>query len=178
MSIQKLYLQLAVIGLLSTAAAHTSPAQFYSLVQGTQELQLSGAYQPGRLEGDVLSLRLGYGFFVREGLLLGPAIAFYQSDRQDYWNIEFRAEQHFPLRAPPIPYVGGGLGYQNTDAGESTDALYLDLVVGAKLFLINDLALDLSLHNALATEDIYSGDEEDGRRNHETRVDLGLRYFF
>lgn len=165
---------MAAAGMMAGAAG----AQSYALVEGTQEIQIQGLWEQDHPNGDVVSFDIGYGYFLRDGFQLGPTFGFYSSERLDYWRIGLRAEQHYDVRAPFIPYLGGGVGYQDINTSEDKDAVYADIALGVKFMMIQDLALDLALHNMLATEDIYRSDDEDGYDSHKMLLSLGLRFYY
>ncbi len=145
--------------------------------RGSQELGIGGMLDVDTPAGDILSLDLSYGYFVTDPVQLGPSFSYYSSDAHKTWQIGLFTEYNFHTGYTVLPYFGGELGYAGSDETPDSSAIVLDLAMGSKFFLVDSLALDLSLSQKFASGDVYArGNNEFGSM--KTTLNLGLRYFF
>jgi len=164
------------IGMLVMLSAGAAQAQMWPMTEGTQEIHVDGLMQWDGPAGESVSLSLGYGYFLFENVEAGMRLAYQDDGMQRIRSVAGFVEQNYGVGWWLTPYIGGSLGLVSSSRTEDSNALGLALRVGVKYFMVQDLALDLSARQEMATGKVYLND---GRSRHmRTSLDLGLRYFF
>lgn len=157
-------------------ALHASAQQMWPLMEGTQEIQLSGSLDWDSSTGDRTELNLGYGYFLAEGIEVGPRISMLTDDDNDMLALDAYIEYHYPVADNLAPYAGFSLGLFNNDKGADSTAAGATISFGCKFFLVEDLALDLSFNHTQSTADVFVA--EDSSDSHRSGVKVGLRFFY
>ncbi len=162
--------------LLLLITAGTAQAQMWPMTEGTQEIHADGLMQWDGPAGQETSLSLGYGYFLFENVEAGMRLAYRDDGMQRLRSLAGFVEQNYGVGWWLTPYIGGSLGLVSSSRTADSNALALGLRAGVKYFMVQDLALDLSLSQEMATGKVYLND---GRSRHmRTSMDLGLRFFF
>ena len=148
------------------------------LEEGTQEIQVGGSFDFEGLGGSVLDVGLGWGYFVADYVEAGLLGAVTLSDPGDSYSIGGFGEYHFDIESIVVPYMGAGLSLLMTDInnGDDTTALAVSGLAGAKIYLVENVALDIRSVLAVATDDVYIADDE--LANWDARIEMGLRFYY
>ncbi len=165
------------IGVTATAFhAHAQP-----ILEGAQELGISGFIDFDTPNKTEFRLSGQYGIFVMDYLQVGPRVSVFDNDVYTAWKIGGFAEYNFDTGTPWVPFVGAGLNIAGIDVatgagGEDNTGLSLTLSGGGKYFLTEQVALSSALNFELATAKLYPA----RRRVKDTdwNVEVGLRFFF
>ena len=138
---------------------------------------------------------IGGGYYVRDGLMVGARLDVDSDEENCLLGFFFVVEQHLNFdEFPVIPYVGTDLGvfyarqkyYTGYSDGEwvgdftevttEDSALAVVLRLGAKYFLTEFAALDFSVNLTLATDDIFTRDDNKDPVNYDVALRVALRY--
>ncbi len=157
-------------------AGATASAQMWPLSEGTQEIQVGGFVNWNGRNDERTELKLGYGYFIEHDFVVGPRFSMGHDSDDALFTFEAYTEYHFPINDVVAPYIGGSLGYANNNKADKSSAVTLSLSAGCKFFIVEDLALDLSVNHTQATERIFLSDL-DFERN-RTSIEFGLRFFY
>ena len=154
------------------------------LARGTQDLSLELSPDFEGVTGDTLTLEVGYGRFVKDRFEL-RARAVYETiedvapGEKDYRarEVALGCEYNFALGNRFVPYAGVDLGYRRLSYLdiENSGAVYGPRA-GLKLFLAENVALDLSLAYKLASADLYVNDFQ--LEDRDLSYGLGFRVMF
>jgi opacity protein-like surface antigen len=161
-------------------AAVASASYAASLQQGTQEIVVSGQYDPDTMSGGYLNLGLKYGQFIQDNLEVGVAGEY--TDADDLGSLaEVGAfgEYNFDLGTELVPFVGAGVSYAFVDSegsSDSEDAVVGSVAAGVKYFLAENVAIRVSVDANLASEDIYL-DEEGGAEDTDYNLNIGMAFY-
>ena len=153
--------------------ASSASAQMWPLSEGTQEIQVNGFMQRNGPGGDYTELKLGYGYFIDAGVEIGPRFAMFDQDGDSSYGLDAYMEYHYPVADNLAPYAGFALGYFGA---EEEAAATITVSAGCKFFMVEDLALDISLNHTVATGDVFRNDEE--YDSFRSNLSLGLRFFY
>lgn len=168
----KVFWAAAAISVISMSAS----AQMWPLMEGTQEIQVSGSLEWDRSSGDRTELKLGYGYFIEEGVEIGPRISMVDENNDAMYSLDAYLEYHYPLADNVAPYAGLSLGYFNNNKADDSWAIGATLSFGCKFFLVEDLALDISFNHTQATGDVFAKNYDfDSNRSN---ISMGLRFFY
>jgi opacity protein-like surface antigen len=167
-------IKFAIISAVFVSAA--ASAQMWPLTEGTQEIQVNGSLVWDGISGDRLELKLGYGYFISEGIEVGPRLSIVDEQDNTMYQLDAYLEYHYPLTESLAPYAGFALGYINNSDADDSSAIGATLSLGTKFFLVEDLALDMSLNHTQATGDVFVA--EDDYKSHRSSVSIGLRFFY
>jgi len=154
----------------------TAQGQMWPLTEGTQEIQINGFMEWDGPGGDYTEIELGYGYFIDEGVEVGPRFAMVDQDGRSSSALDAYMEYHYPVADSVAPYAGCALGYISSDSAEDDAAATFTLAGGCKFFMVEDLALDIALNHTLATGDVFLKDNE--YDNYRTSLSIGLRFFY
>lgn len=158
------------------ALACTVNAQMWPLTEGTQEISANGLLEWDGPAGDQKELNLGYGYFLDAGVEVGPRVSYLDNNNTTIFGLDAYTEYHYPVSDVAAPYTGAALGFYNSDDAADSSAATLTLSAGCKVFMVEDLALDVSLNHTMATGDVFA--KEDSYENYRTDLRLGLRFFY
>jgi opacity protein-like surface antigen len=163
---------------LFAAATLQASAQNAAIALGTQELRLRGGVDFDSPAGTDVSLQLGYGYFVADFLEIGGLFSFADNDILTSLGIGGFVEYNFDTGTSLVPYMGAEVEFVYADINRrnTENAIALGLYGGGKFFITRDLAILARLVVSIATEDIYP--EDKGLDDVDTRMDIGLGYYF
>ena len=173
------YLALLVVMALATCVC-AQP----SIIEGTRELALEAEWDGEGPTGSLLSLAVGYGVFVRDGIEVGGLLGYtsvedYGGPGSDWkeWAIGGFAEYHFDMASMTVPYVGVRAWYDNYELNSLDDSAFVyGPRVGIKHFLADNVAVDVALEYMLASEDIFVNDGE--YEDSDLSLLVGIRAMF
>jgi hypothetical protein len=124
---------------------------------------------------------LSLGYFVADYAEVGLRANVEDDDFTSRWAIGAYGEYNFEIGSPLFPYVGAGLNISGADLKVTQDAdnnsgVELDLRLGSKYFLLEDLAVDAAISLRVASTELYADDTE--ADTSDWRMLFALRYFF
>jgi len=164
-----------IIILLAVLMAAGASAQL--LDQGVSELRLSGLVDFETADDTLFLLDVFYGVFLVDCFEAGLAMGLRESDSLSLWKIGAEAEYNFDLGTELVPYIGGGLFYGRFDVdGKNDSGMIIKAAAGTKYFVTESVAISMAAVLEWASEDVYP--EEGGLSDMDTRLELGLRFFF
>ena len=149
-------------GVVSTTAAAAAPRT----ERGAKELSVHVSLDFEGAVGDTISADAGWGWFVRDGLALRGIVSYailedVAGDESDFRTLELGAafEHHFRRDRQLVPYVGVGAGWRKTEfADVSRSGPVYGPRAGLKVFLADNVALDLELVYRFAGDDVFVND--------------------
>lgn len=164
------------LGIAGVSAAQTQP-----ILEGAQELGLSGFIDFDTPNKTEIRLTGQYGIFVMDYLEVGPRISVFDNDVYTAWKLGGFAEYNFDTGTAWVPFVGTGLSIAGVDVatgagGESNTGLALSLSGGAKFFLTEQVALSGALNFEVATDKLYPARRE--VKDTDWNLEVGFRFFF
>jgi len=137
-------------------------------LSGKNELRLHGGFDYQGPNGDKIDLTVGYGWYLRDDLLVGGEFQWalledISSKGGDYRSQQASlfAEKLFIGDSELVPYVGLEIGFRNSkfeDLDES--GLLVGGRVGARYFLTESVSIDGSLSWLLADKEVFIVDFE------------------
>ena len=178
-----------------------------NLVQGTQELSLSGMLDFDTVNKTYYDIAAGYGYFFFDGFEAGAKATYAADDAARMWSFKFFGEYNFDLTEMGmipqlVPYLGlsfgvGGASYDFTiteyttvqdafgqQTVEAVNANYNDrdtgVLVGGEAGAKLFVTDDFALTLAFLV-DMCSGaiyPSDDGLKKVDGRLQLGMRYYF
>ena len=151
-----------VFSLLLAAPAAAQPR----IQKGSRELAAHVSLDFEGAVGDTISADAGYGWFVRDGLLLLGTVSYAILEDVAAEDSDFRtselgvaAEYHFRRDRNLVPYLGLGVGWRSTEFDDVTNrGVTYGPRAGIKLFLADNVALDFELVYRLARDDLFVND--------------------
>ena len=148
-----------------------------SLKQGTQEIVVQGGYDPQTASGDFEAISLEYGQFIQDLIEVGVRGNYATDEDVESYGLGAFAEYNFDLGTEVVPYVGAGIGWQNTDInnGQSVDGVEIAGLAGVKYFLAENVAISADAEIDWADDEIYPKDEDFDDTNFQ--FNLGMRFF-
>lgn len=148
-----------------------------SLSEGTQEIVVSGLFDPDAAFDSQLDLDIKYGKFIQDDLEIGAEGAVSDNDAISTYGIGGFAEYNFEQGTELVPYVGASVGWASVDPdhGDSADALYFGVLGGAKYFLAENVAILGNVQFEWATEDVYPEDNE--LSDTDLTLNLGMAFY-
>lgn len=157
--------RLVAAGLVLACLASTAEAQPL-LHRGNRELAVHISPDFEGPVGDTIDASAGFGLFVRDGLearaTLGYAILEdVAGEDSDYRMRELglAGEYHFLRAARVVPYLGPVLGWRSSHFGDLEESgLTYGAGAGLKLFLADNVALDLGVTYRFASADVFVND--------------------
>lgn len=157
-----------ILMLLSISAPALSDADF----AGLNELSLHGSLDYQGPNGDNIDLRIGYGRFLRDEIMLGfnfqwSLIEDIAPGEGDYRAQQAGVELHYLFADddPLVPYVGIEAGMRNVDFGDVDESgLVLGASAGTRYFLNRAVAIDVSLRILTSSKDLFVVDFEAERQ--------------
>lgn len=167
--------KMAVIAVI-TCLAGISYGQM--LMTGTQEIQVEGEIDFQSYAGTLVDVEVGYGYFIADYLEVGGMIELLNNDDVTAWGIGGMAEYNFDLGTELVPYVGGNLGWftYDYDHGDSENAVVLGGEVGAKYFIIDNVALASGLYGEWSSEKVFADDDK--LTDTDFGIEMGVRCYF
>lgn len=178
-----------VVLLVAIAACAAVSAHGQMLSQGTMELDVFGSYDNKGAGGSVFQTGVGFGYFVIDNLEAAAAFYFYHDDYTDGYHPALGLQYNFnlvelglgdsDLLRKTVPFVGGNIGWGiwNMDDADNIDAFVYGVEAGVKYFLVENVALSLSVDADWSSEDLWY--EKDGKMaDSDIAAHWGLRYFF
>jgi len=184
---KKLFVHVLVLTLFFSVTSYAQDRETEPMLdKGVRELGLNGDIDLLGDEGDVdVLLNATYGYFISDGIEVGPYFRFSRLNDGDDMNYSLGAfgEYHLPdLRlvgfAASIPYVGASIGidFFDSDVDEDESAITFIPQAGIKWFFRNYVAVDTNFYFATATDDIYRNDGD--LDDYDFGIRLGLRVLF
>lgn len=166
-----------IAALLVVALAGSSYGAMLSA--GTREIKVAGLVDFDTADETLVIAQFFYGQFVMDYIEVGLRASFTDSDSQTSWGIGAAAEYNFDLGTEMVPYVGVGVGITDVEVQDLQDdsAIVGSVEGGAKFFLAENIALSGAIVLEWATEDIYQ-EEEDDFEDTDSRIEVGMRFFF
>lgn len=171
------FVALAVsLGIAAAVTVHAQP-----ILEGAQELGISGFLDFDTPNKTEFRLSGQYGIFVIDYLEVGPRISVFDNDVYTAWKVGGFAEYNFDTGTAWVPFVGTGLNIAGVDVatgagGKDATGLSLSLSGGAKFFLTEQVALSSALNFELGTARLYPSRRK--VKNNDWNFDVGLRFFF
>jgi opacity protein-like surface antigen len=158
----KKWLVLSMIAALASASFAAENQVTPSLKEGTQEIVVSGMYDPNSLEGAATAAGLTYGYFIMDSLEIGAGVAYADAEAVGT-SIDANAfvEYNFDLGTPLVPFLGAKVGYQYLDYErvDTDSAVAGTASAGIKYFLADNVAIRAAMNGSIASEDVYSDDD-------------------
>ncbi|MCI0347468.1 MAG: porin family protein [Chloroflexi bacterium] len=157
--------RLAAVGLVLAWVASTAEAQPL-LHRGSRELAVHVSPDFEGPVGDTIQASAGFGLFVRDDLEARATLGYgiledVAGQDSDYRMRELGlgAEYHFLPAARAVPYLGPVLGWRSSHFGDVEESgLVYGAGAGLKLFLADNVALDLGATYRLASADVFVND--------------------
>lgn len=150
--------------LLSLSPSFAQPPE----LAAKNELSLYGGFDFQGPNGDKIDLAVGYGWFLRDDLLVGGEFQWALLEDIAPGEDDYRSQQAslvveklFPGESKLVPYVGLEVGFRNSkfeDLDES--GLIYGGRVGARYFLTESVSIDGSLSWLLADKEVFIVDFE------------------
>lgn len=170
----------AVAALFGAAAAVAEPL----LGKGTRELSVHVDLDFEGPVGDTIAADAGFGWFVRDGLLLRATASYailedVAAEDSDYRTSELgvAAEFHFLRERRFVPYFGLGAGWRSTEFADVTRrGLTYGPRAGLKLFVADNVALDFEVVYRAGGDDVFVNDFV--VENTDLSTAIGLRVCF
>lgn len=137
--------------------------------------------------GTEVELELNLGQYIETGFMAGGYGAVLNNDAFTSLALGALGKYHFfdSGRSPFSPYVGGDIGvaYASTDDAyvvedSSNIALVLGVRFGMNFFLTEHAAIDTYLGLRVATDDVFTDDDDTLLRNSDVVLRIGLAFFF
>jgi opacity protein-like surface antigen len=152
------------------------------LTEGTQEIEVSGFYDPEAADDYEYDLTLGYGRFLIDNFELGVRGTVSGSDHVTLYGIQGLAEYNFPVAERVSLFVQGTVGWLGgevkdrvTGDKESNDTAAASVAGGAKYFITDTVALSLDVEYTKATDDIFANDDD--LEDDNVDFNLALRFY-
>jgi hypothetical protein len=160
-------------GMVTTSSNQETHSQYASnglpmLDTGVQELSLGGHLNWE--DNTDYSFDMSYGRFVTPNWLLGVDAGMTGINSDKDYRVGVFAEYNFLTGTKWVPFVRGGLGYSNPDAGDSGVTLGMD--AGIKYFMRSNLAIYASMGGDW---NVTGDGSNDGIAK---QIDLGLKFYF
>jgi len=137
--------------------------------------------------GTEVDVELQLGQYIETGFMAGGYGEVLNNDALTLLSLGALGKYHFldSGRSPFSPYVGGDIGvaYCSTDEAyviedSSNFALVLGVRFGMNFFLTENAALDMYLGLRVATDDVFTDDDETLLTNSDVVLRMGLAFFF
>jgi hypothetical protein len=166
-------------GALLATAAFAQPR----LQRGTYELSVHVDPDFEGVVGDMIDVRAGFGRFLRDALALRGTVRWeviedVAGEDADYRGSELvlAGEWHFD-RGRWVPYLGAGLGGRRVHFGDrAVSGLVYGPRGGLKLFLADNVALDLEVTCSFGSADVFVNDFV--LEDNDLATGIGLRVLF
>jgi hypothetical protein len=133
-----------------------------------RELSLHGGFDFQGPSGDNIDLEVGYGWFLRDDLLVGGEFRWSLIEDIAPGENDYRSQQAslvveklFIGDSNMVPYIGGEIGFRNSkfdDADES--ALVLGGRLGGRFFLNETITIDASISFLTSDKQVFIVDFE------------------
>jgi hypothetical protein len=151
-----------------------------ALSEGSKELSLNGNVDFDSALGTQANAQLGLGFFVADGLSVGPFGSVLYNDLVTVVQLGASAEYNFISESAFTPFVGAGIAWINGDLEDGGDEQggLASARAGVKYFMTESWALSISVVYDKATEDVFAEDDEDDLSDDNLSLDIGIRTFF
>ncbi len=143
----------------------------------TLELGLQGNLDFDSPDGDVeFNIYPALGYFFMDNIQAGGMLGMLYDGRDMGYRIGAFGEINFDTYNAVMPFLALRLMF---DFGSHYDKNYLlvDSAAGLKFFLSPTLAISTEIFYDLASEDAFA-DEDEGGRNNDAGLRLGLRHYF
>lgn len=135
---------------------------------GRNELSLHGSLDYQGPNGDNIDLRVGYGWFLRDDLLLGLNLQWALVEDIAPGEDDYRAQQAgvelqylFPGDGPLLPYVGVEAGVRNVKFDNVRESgPVLGASAGTRYLLNRSIAIDVSLRFLTSSKEVFIVDFE------------------
>lgn len=130
------------------------------------ELSLHGGFDYQGPNGDNIDVQIGYGWFLRDDLLLGGEFQWALIEDiapRDYRSQQYSvvAEKLFIRDAALLPYVGVEVGFRNSKFSDLDESgLIFGGRLGARYFLTESVSIDGLLQILLSDKDVFIVDFE------------------
>ncbi len=130
--------------------------------------------------GTDINLDLTVGNYLETGIMAGGFLSVGDNDLVTSVTVGAQGKYHFldNGQTPFSPYIGAdlGLAYSSSEL-DDTYAIVLGARLGFDYFLTENVALDTAIDFHVATDDIYT-DDEDGLTSTDATLKVGLAFFF
>lgn len=145
---------------------------------GVAEIGMNGRAELNGADGATVQGDLRMGRFVVPGLLLGGSAGYLNSDRVHAFDLRGRLEFHWFQDGPLVPYAGVsvGLGSSRINDYGTENGLILGLAGGVKVFLAENVALNVELAVDQASSELYI--DSDQVTDNNLLLTLGLRLYY
>lgn len=137
--------------------------------------------------GTEIEVEFQGGQYIETGLMAGGYGLVFNNDALTSLSLGALGKYHFldSGRSPFSPYVGGDIGftYASTDEDyviedSSNFALVLGVRFGMNFFLTEHAAIDTYLGLRVATDDVFTDDDDTLLTNSDIVLKVGLAFFF
>jgi opacity protein-like surface antigen len=128
---------------------------------GTWATGFNFMYDSSTRSGSQTTLDLELGYFFAKDNQIGGTFGLEVDDFVETFSVGPRYEFYFDFGGAFVPYIGVGLQLAHADftgIGDNT-ALVGELSLGVKLFITENVAVDVAFSAAAATDDIYVDDK-------------------
>lgn len=162
----------------ATMIAVATAASGVVIEQETLELGLQGNLDFDSPDGDVeFNVYPSLGYFLADNIQAGGMLGILYDGRDIGCRIGGFGEINFDTFTAIAPFLALRVMF---DFGGHYDKNYLlvDGAAGLKFFISETLAVATEIFYDLASEDIYADSGDEGGRNYDAGVRLGLRHYF
>lgn len=152
----------------------TTPAwgQNLPVLAGKREFSLHGSFDYQGPNGDNIDLRVGYGWYLRDALLLAvnyqwALLEDIAPGEDDYRAQQVGVELQYLFRGnePILPYVGVETGIRNVKFDDIDDSgLVVGGIAGSRFLLNDSVAIDVSLRILTSSDELFIVDFETERQ--------------
>ena len=180
---KKLMILAAAVGMV---AMMVGVSQAGVLKEGTQEIQLSGNYDPNAIDDYNYTLKLGYGRFIVDNLEVGVRGLLSGTDHVSLSGIQGLVEYNIPMSDKWGIFVQGTLGglygkVEDPNSGNDADneTVAASVAGGVKYFLTETVAISGDVEYTKCADDVFVDSSDDKLELVDDNVEfnLALRFY-
>lgn len=176
-----------IIGsLVCLAALSTTLTAHARLEKGTQELGVQGSLDLDAADDYQLKLDLSYGYFMYDDVEVGAQLGVSASDSYKNLDLGGFVEYNFNNESRWVPFIGAAAAIgsssfsdEGSDLGvdlEDATAFNVDLSLGVKAFINDNVAVSGKFIQTFSTDDIHFDGEE--AKDSASSILIGTRFYF
>ncbi|MEX0617993.1 MAG: hypothetical protein WDZ76_10385 [Pseudohongiellaceae bacterium] len=170
-----------------TVAAQQTGSINPMIMQGNQELALSGSIDVPDFDEIDFDIDASYGYFFRDGWEVGARAIGADIGGVERFDFSVFTEYNFNRNSHIVPFVGASVGLatvnfdgdfdvDSTLGFDDDEATVFGFTGGIKWFIRDYMAVSTSIGFSVSTDDIYAADDE--LVDNLTTFRIGLRYYF